>query len=122
MDDIEELELIISKAINTFEQVKLETHDGVYSLMIGAFTSMIEQAKSFSILYKSNCFSSTQPIARVICELYVDIKNIDKDLNYVNYLMYEYYVREKERTKAQSKRKQLKIRRDKFKAESDKRS
>jgi hypothetical protein len=120
MDDIEELELIISKAIYTFEKVKLETNNGVYSLMIGAFTSMIEHSKSFSILYNSNYFSSTQPIARVIAELYVDIKNIDEDLNYVNYLMYEYYDRQKERAKPQSRKKEMKIRRTKFKTEYEK--
>jgi hypothetical protein len=120
MDDIEELDLILSKAISTFNRVKIETHEGLYFVMIGAFTSMLEQTKSFILLYKANCFSSTQPIARVISELYVDIKNIEKDINYRNYLMYEYYSREAENIKAGSKKKEAKKNRDNFKTEYEK--
>jgi len=114
MDSIEKLNLILAKSENIFERVNFETNDIEYFVMMGAFASMIEQTKAYIYLYKANHFSSTSPIARAIIELYIDIKNIDKELTYVNYLMSEYYNREKDSVKSQSKKKDLKKKRNVF--------
>lgn len=111
--DLKELDQIIEVASILFSELNTNSKIASYQLMMGLFASVIEQTKSFNALLNIKLFSSTQAIARNILELYIDIKNVEKDGNYTNYLWAEYFDREKELAKTKEKQKKYRKEREK---------
>ena len=98
--NVKELEQVLDVSIALFEDAYFDSTEAPYATMIGLFASVVEQCQALLTLLKQNQFASTQSIVRNILENYVDIKNIELEGNYANYLWSEYYNREKELTKA----------------------
>ncbi|EGA67903.1 hypothetical protein VISI1226_18361 [Vibrio sinaloensis DSM 21326] len=114
-ENVKELNQILDFSIALFEDLYQESKQAPYITMMGLFAAMVEQCQALGTLLEKRQFAATQSIARNILEIYVDIKNVAKEGNYVNYLWAEYYNREKELVKSKSKQKQYrKLRNDSF--------
>lgn len=112
LKNMKELEQVLDVSVSLFEDAYFDSTDTPYATMMGLFASIVEQCQALLTLLKNNQFTSTQSIVRNILENYVDIKNIELEGNYVNYLWSEYYNREKELTKVKSLQKKYRIRRN----------
>lgn len=104
-ENVEELDQVIDISIALFEDANHHSVSAPYVTMMGLFAALIEQCKSLSILLHAQRFVATQSIVRNALEIYVDIKNVEKNGNYVNYLWAEYYNREKEQSRKKSQQK-----------------
>ena len=104
-DNLRELGQILDFSIALFEDLYQESKQAPYITMMGLFAAMVEQCQALGSLIEKRQYAATQSLARNILEIYVDIKNVSKEGNYVNYLWAEYYNREKELAKTKSKQK-----------------
>ena len=91
----EELCKALDFSIALFGELYQESKQAPYITMMGLFATMVEQCQALSTLIENNQFSATQSITRNILEIYVDIKNIENDLGYIDYLWAECHDREK---------------------------
>ena len=112
MDSIKELKNVVKFSTALFEGLNIESRKASYITMMGLFSSLIEHSSGFIDLMESKSFSSTQTIARAALEVYVDILNLKANGNYANYLWAEYYDREKEIVKSNSKKKDFRVKRN----------
>ena len=110
--DLKQLDAILSFSESVFDQLCIESKDGPYVTMMGLYASLIEQSRAFSLLFHNKSFIGTQSIARSVLEIYVDIRNIKHNGNYVNYILAEYYDRNKELAKKQSEEKKYRKKRN----------
>jgi hypothetical protein len=114
-ENVKEFNQVLDFSIALFEDLYQESKQAPYITMMGLFAAMVEQCQALGTLLEKHQFAATQSIARNVLEIYVDIINVKKEGNYVNYLWAEYYNREKELVKAKSKQqKYRKLRNDSF--------
>ncbi|WP_019029214.1 DUF5677 domain-containing protein [Colwellia piezophila] len=114
-ENVKELNQVLDFSIALFEELYQESKQAPYITMMGLFAAMVEQCQALGTLLEQHQFAATQSITRNVLEIYVDIINVKKEGNYVNYLWAEYYNREKELVKAKTKQKQYrKLRNDRF--------
>jgi hypothetical protein len=109
---LKQLDAILNFSEVVFDQLCIESQDGPYFTMMGLYASLIEQGKAFSVLFHNKSFIGTQAIARSVFEIYVDIKNIKQNGNYVNYILAAYYNRKKELAKKNSEEKKYRKKRN----------
>ncbi|MFA0657428.1 DUF5677 domain-containing protein [Vibrio sp. 10N.222.49.C12] len=115
IENLEELDQVITISTALFEDTYHSSISAPYITMMGLFAAMVEQCKSLSILIHEQHFVATQSIVRNALEIYVDIKIVESDGNYVNYLWAEYYNREKELSrKKYQQNKYRKLRREAY--------
>lgn len=114
--NVMELEQVLDISVSLFEDANFDSKESPYPYvtMMGLFASTIEHCKALLLMLKKKQFHATQPISRCILENYVDIKNIEIEVNYANYLWSEYYNREKELAKKKSKEKKYRKLRDEY--------
>lgn len=86
LKNVKELKQVLDVSVSLFEDAYFDSKDTGYATMMGLFASIVEQCQALLMLLENNKFTSTQSIARNILENYVDIKNIELEGNYVNYL------------------------------------
>lgn len=100
---INELKEIVEFTTTLYNEVHLKSKDAPYATMMELFATIIEYANSYIILIENNFHIGTQAVARAVLEAYVDMRNIQQNGNYANYLYSEYYDREKELATSKSK-------------------
>ncbi|WP_444887523.1 DUF5677 domain-containing protein [Microbulbifer sp. JMSA008] len=109
---LKELDAIIKYSQVIFEGCcNKDNKDAPYQSIMGLHASMIELSTAFSKLFQNKLYIATLPIARTTYEVYIDIKNLEKNPNYANYLLAERQNRKKDSIKGRSNERESKKRR-----------
>ncbi|WP_299582126.1 DUF5677 domain-containing protein [uncultured Microbulbifer sp.] len=103
---LKQLDAIVDFSEITFNALCIDNStDARYFVMMGLYASLIERSRAFSRLFHDKLFSSTQLVARSVFEIFIDMKNVDCNGNYVNYLYAEYHDRNKSLARKESQKK-----------------